>query len=41
MSERRRATPLLQLQWPTWIMVVVVLVLAVTTAWLLIAWWGQ
>jgi len=33
--------PLQELQWQTWVMMVVVLALAVTTAWLLVVWWGQ
>lgn len=41
MSARRGAMPLMRLQWQAWVMMAVVLVLAVTTALLLIVERGQ
>ena len=41
MSARRGAMPLVRLQWQTWVMMAVVLVVAVTTVLLLIVERGQ
>ena len=40
MPAQRRAMPLMQLQWQTWVMMAVVIALAVSTALLLMVDWG-